>query len=237
MLQPQEEILALQFGIGIENGDFVVGIGLPHQHVQATCFKQPFHGLITLQIAHHHDTLGIQQALHNSLFNWSVDKRQQRAVTRAQKLICCHLQVIITLHPIQLALQHPHSKWFLAQAWVKKVQPTAMIHLKHGKALDACGGTNLQDVARIEEIGYPEQQPCLTLGDEIHLTTLPASSALPDSGNQVAQTVVGIVRCRLAPHFTNKAVGVGGMYAEAATAMVAAPSIEILFQLKQDFSC
>ena len=112
-----------------------------------------------------------------------------------------------------------------------------MIHLKHGKALDACGGTNLQDVARIEEIGYPEQQPRLTLGDEIHLTTLPASSALPDSGNQVAQTVVGIVRCRLAPHFTNKAVGVGGMYAEAATAVVAAPSIEILFQLKQDFSC
>lgn len=215
----------MEFGIGVEDGDFVVGIGLPHGHVPATGVKQPGHLLIAVEISQHEDTLFVQQAVEHGICYWHVDQRHLGGIIVFHELIDRHIHVIVALYPTQLALQHTHGKRIPLQLGIVEVEVAGAVHSQHSDTLNACGGAYLQDVTRIEEIGHPEQQSRLTLADEIHLTPLLAIGAGLDGLNQLVDASIGIIGPLLAPDRTHKLVGIGRMDAEAATAMVTAPSI------------
>ena len=73
-LQPEEEILALEFGIGVEDSDFVVGVGLTHGHVLAAGIEQGRHLVVMHEVAHHEHTLGVKESLQHRFINRSIDK-------------------------------------------------------------------------------------------------------------------------------------------------------------------
>jgi hypothetical protein len=106
--------------------------------------------------------------------------RQQGAIVSCallQEFIQSHPDVIIAFYPIELALQDAHGEDLLLQLRIEKVKPATAVHLEHGHTLDASGGSCLQDVLRIEEIGHPEQQLGFRFADQVQLAALLARGA------------------------------------------------------------
>lgn len=68
-----------------------------------------------------------------------------------------------------------------------------MIDLKHCNTLDGCCCPQLEDVLGIEKISQSEQQSCLSLTDEVHLTALTACRTYLDGIEQLMDTLIGII--------------------------------------------
>ena len=105
----------MQFRVGQEESDLVVGEGLSHGHVVTAGIEESPHGAVTEQIAHHDDAVGIEQAIKDADVDRGIDECQQVLAIWSQVVIGGHPDVVIALYPIELGLQNPDGKGLVLQ--------------------------------------------------------------------------------------------------------------------------